>query len=277
MKKLLIIDGHLLLFQSYFGMPNKIYLNNDLEVSGVICFIGILRKTLEMLKPDYLHIVFDGENKLLRQDIDKGYKANRPTYDSPANNPFTILSTIKTLLSDTNISYEECINMEADDRIAGICLELKDIDAVISSKDKDFLQLINDNISVFCYNGKNSKLWDKDTFVESFGFSPEQYVIYKSLVGDSSDNIKGVPHIGDKTAKKLIKEYGNLDNILNCNDTKLNTLINEYKQKVNNNYKIINLLGTMSQHIDLEKCKVANININDLNAVKYFKQKGLLQ
>ncbi len=207
MKKLLIVDGSALLFQSFFGMPRQITAKSGERIEAVICFFGILRKTIETVGADMVFVVFDGENELARQEIDEDYKANRP--DLGEDNPFGQLAFIRRGLSDCGIKNIETEGLEADDFIAGIVRAAAgQVEVVISSPDKDFWQLIDETTSVFTYRGKVSKHQTKDAFFSQFGFSASLYNLYKSLTGDPSDNIKGIAGIGSKRAADLVKMVG---------------------------------------------------------------------
>ena len=217
MNKLLLIDGSQLLFQSFYGMPNKIFNRSGVQIEAVICFAGILRKTIAEINPTHLLVVFDGERKLERKEIDESYKAGRIDYSlvEDTDSPFTQLPLIKQVLNYYNINWVETTYKEADDFIAGICNKYShDYKIVISSSDKDFLQLIDDNVNVFVYRGKLSMLYTPETFEQRFGFSATSYLHYKCLIGDSSDNVKGIKGIGTKTATNLIKEYSSLQKIM---------------------------------------------------------------
>ena len=127
MQKLLIIDGSAMLFQSFYGMPKKIKNDRGEYVEAVICFIGILLKTLKILSPDQLLIVFDGENALERKEIDENYKANRIDFSNveAADNPFVQLEIIKKVLNYLNYKWVETKNCEADDLIASVANDYK--------------------------------------------------------------------------------------------------------------------------------------------------------
>ena len=247
MKKLLIIDGSALLFQSFYGMPRKIVNNKGQNVEAVICFVGILFKTIAMHSADELLIVFDGENDLARKEIDDQYKSNRQDYScvEDQDNPFLQLETIKLVLDHLGFKWQETIGCEGDDFIASIVNDnKKQCNIVISSPDKDFYQLICDTVSVFTYRGKVSTLIDKRAVYDKYGFDPVYFDTFKALVGDNSDNIKGIRGIGPKTASTLIKDFGGLENILkNAHKLKssLRDLIVGNKQKLLQNLQIISL------------------------------------
>lgn len=260
MKKLLLIDGSGLLFQSFYGMPSKIKNSKGEYIEAVICFMGILRKTLDIIKPDYLQVVFDGENQLERREIDEGYKANRKNYSDveEVDNPFCQLSLIQKVLKECKIKFVETVDCEGDDMIAGISNSLKDkVQVIISSCDKDFLQCIDDNISVFTYRGKKSEITDKQSFIEKYSFSPKSFSLYKALVGDSSDNIKGLEKIGKVTATKIVKKFGNIENLLNnlnlVENDKIKEIIKNNQVKLIKNHQMIDLSNKLYE-IDLKEC-----------------------
>lgn len=247
MDKILIVDGSSLLFQSFFGMPKKIKNKSGKNIEAVICFVGILNKTIKYINPTKLLIVFDGETKLERKQIDKNYKDNRKSFadEKDEDNPFLQLEIIKNVLDFLKYCYYETTNCEADDYIASITNLLKEKnEIIISSQDKDFYQLISNNVKVFSYRGKQSNLIDEQFVQNKYGFEAKYFTTLKSLIGDNSDNISGAKGIGIKTATKLIKEYGDLENILlNTNKLpqKIKEIIENYKQKLLQNYFIIDL------------------------------------
>lgn len=217
---LLIVDGHNLLFQMFFGMPNKIINKDNKQVQGVLGFLGALLKIIKLLNANYAIVVFDGETKPLRKEIDQNYKANRVDYSNvpEEDNPFSQLEFIKTTLKHLKIMFLEASNgIEADDIIAHLTYKNKaDKNIFIMSKDTDFFQLLNShNVAQVYYKGKNTKIMYEEDVILRTGVSCASYADFKALVGDSSDNLKGVPKIGVKTAAKLINEFGSITNIFN--------------------------------------------------------------
>ena len=238
-EKLLIVDGHNLLFQMFYGMPNKIYNEDNVPIHGVIGFIGALLKIIKMNNPDYIVILFDKEQELQRKNINENYKNNRINYNEvPADeNPFSQLSNIYKVLDELNIKHTEVEFVETDDMIASFCYHyMKDYDIVISSFDTDFYSLINDYVKVFRYRGKNSQLIDKETVNDKFNIDCKYFADYKALIGDSADNIRGVNGIGKKTAALLINKYGDINNIIS-NATKIDNL--KLKNKILNNISLL--------------------------------------
>ena len=259
MDKILIVDGSGLLFQSFFGMPNKIQNKRGEYIEAVICFSSIIIKLINEINPTKLLVVFDGENKLERKEIDQDYKSNRPTFDNveDKDNPFLQLNSIKKFLNHLDITNIETVDEEADDYIASFVNQNKLNNQIyIQTSDKDFYQLIDDNVVVYTYRGKASLILNNKLVKEKYGFDAKFFATYKALVGDPSDNIKGINGIGDKTAKNLIIENGDINKIIENSKNKQDKLsikINSNIQKLLNNYKIINLLDNKKSTIKIEK------------------------
>ena len=246
--KLLLIDGHNLLFQMFFGMPARIKGKNGKAVQGVLGFVGALLKMIKTVTPTHLLVVFDGEHPNERREINCDYKANRPNYSelSEDQNPFSQLEGIYSALDYLKIKRYECPDCECDDLIASYAKNIGvNEEIVICSYDSDFFQLITDNVTIFRYKGDSSIVCDKQYLAKKFAITPEQYADFKSLTGDGADNVKGADKIGPKTASKLINEYFTLENLLkNVNEIKRPCIKNSLEQnaeRLKNNYKIIKL------------------------------------
>lgn len=247
MDKLLIVDGHNLLFQMFYGMPHHFYGKNNQPIWATFGFVGALFKIIDIIKPSNVLVVFDGEHGNQRFDLLDEYKSNRFDFSNVKDdeNPFIQLEYIYKCLDYLNLKYYETVNNEADDIIAGYVNKYSEKKIVIVSNDTDFCQLVSKNVNILKYKGKNSKLLtEADVFVK-FGVHPYQYASFKSLVGDSSDVIKGVKGVGIKTAAKLLLEYDNLfaiiDNINEIKNDKIKNNILEYKERLYLNYKLIHL------------------------------------
>ncbi len=217
MEKLLLIDGSNLLFQMFFGMPARIVNAQGKAIQGTLGFVGATLKILRWVNPSHVLVVFDGEHENERCHLEPEYKANRPDYSEvrEEENPFSQLQDIYLALDYLGIKHLETVDCEADDMIAGYALSYgKKMKVVISSFDSDFFQLITDTVSVLRYRGEKTVICTPDNLRDKFGIAPEQYVDFKSLVGDAADNIKGAPKVGSKTAALLLGEFGTLENIL---------------------------------------------------------------
>lgn len=256
-KTFLIIDGHNLLFQMFFGMPNKIQGKNNQYIQGVIGFIGALRRIISEVEPTNILVVFDSETGGTRNALDENYKANRIDYTSvpEEDSPFSQLPLIYQCLDYLNMPYVEIPNVEADDVIASNALFYqKDFKIVISSFDTDYYQLINDNIVIYKYRGKKSQYINQEIIACQLHIKPKYYVEYKSLIGDAADNIKGVPTIGPVRASCLINEYGDINKIIAnlefIKNPSLKIALTTNLERFKHNYSLIKL--TLNQELVLD-------------------------
>ncbi|MDO4304834.1 MAG: 5'-3' exonuclease [Bacillota bacterium] len=258
MERLLIIDGSNLLFQMFFGMPARIVNKQGRAIQGTLGFVGALLKIIRKVQPSHVLVLFDGEHENERAVLDSNYKANRVDYSEipKEENPFSQLNDVYAALDFIGIKHIETTTCETDDLIAGYALSFgQETEIVISSLDSDFFQLITDKVSVLRYRGKNTVICTPEYIKEKFGIIPEQYADFKSLTGDTSDNIKGADKIGPKTAALLLNEFGNLKNILtnaeNINKQSIKESVIRNAEKLKTNYKIIKLGNVVPLPFDL--------------------------
>ena len=224
MKKILLVDGSNLLFQMFFGMPARIINAQGKAIQGTLGFVGALLKIIHMMKPTHVAVLFDGESHNPRKDLDEEYKSNREDYSQVAEeeNPFSQLPDIYAALDFLGICHAETKDCETDDWMAGYVRKytagsdsLADApEIVISSFDSDFFQLISDKVTILRYRGENSVLCDRTYLQDKFGIIPERYADFKSLTGDTADNIKGADKVGPKTAAQLVNEFGSLEEVI---------------------------------------------------------------
>ena len=250
MAKLLLIDGSNLLFQMFFGMPARIFGADGRAIQGVLGFVGALLKIIRMVGPTHVLAVFDGEIENTRADLDKAYKANRPDLSTvpEEENPYSQLGDIYRALDYLQIKHFETTDCEADDVIASYALTLENTETVISSFDSDLFQLLSEHVSVLRYRGKNTVIYTPALFREKFGISPAQYADFKSLTGDTADNIKGAEKVGKKTAAQLICKFGTLEAVLQnagqIEKSSVRRSITENAERLRLNYRLIKLDGT---------------------------------
>ncbi len=259
MDKLLIIDGNNLLFQMFFGMPSRIINKNGKAIQGTLGFVGALLKIIRTQKPTHVAVLFDGDCSQERKNTNADYKANRIDYSKveDSENPFSQIDDVYKALDFLQIKHTESCGCETDDLIAGYALTYgNDMQVVISSFDSDFFQLITDNVTVLRYRGDNTVICDKQYLQTKFGITPNAYADFKSLTGDSADNIKGANKIGPKTASQLINQFGTLENLLNNTELiakpAIRNSIEESKQHLKDNYKIIKLNNNCTLPFSLE-------------------------
>ena len=266
MDKLLIVDGNNLLFQMFFGMPARITNGEGKAIQGTLGFVGALLKIIRKVEPTHILAIFDGEHENSRCEIDADYKANRMDYSmvSETENPFTQLPDIYKALDYMGINFIETTNCEADDLIASYALSFcESTDIVICSFDSDFFQLISERISVLRYRGKETIVCSSQYIIEKYGIYPNQYAYFKSLVGDTADNIKGAEKIGIKTAASLLGKFGTLENIINnvgdIHKPSIKNSIIENTDRIRKNYELIRL--EKSQPLQYDKCDLEFIDV----------------
>ena len=180
-------------------------------------FVGAAIKMIRMTQPTHLVTLFDGEHPNSRTEMLAEYKANRPDYSQAAesDNPFSQLADIRRALTFMGIRHTEVQELETDDVAASYAYACgAQMSVVISSFDSDFFQLVSENVRVLRYRGKKSVLCDAAYLKEKLGVDPCRYADFKSLTGDSSDNIKGADKIGPKTAAQLLREFDSLENLI---------------------------------------------------------------
>ena len=209
-KRLFLIDGNSLLYRSYYAIQS---LSNSrgFPTNAIYGFIIALRKLTEKESPDYLGVVFDVRGPTFRHEVFKDYKAHRKPMPDDLQVQVPVL---KKLLRALNIPSVEFERHEADDVMATLALKAAEnrIGTVIVTTDKDLLQTIDDKTVI--YNPAKDVFIDKENVRDIIGVAATQVVDILSLWGDPSDNIPGVPGIGEKTAKALIQEFGSLDRLL---------------------------------------------------------------
>ena len=216
MEKLLIVDGSNLLFQMFYGMPARIVNSQGRPIQGTLGFVGALLKIIRMVGPTHVAVVFDGECQNPRRELDGEYKANREDFSllPEEETPFSQLPDIYAALDYLGIRHAETVDCEADDWMAGFAYTYGDREVVIASQDSDLFQLITEKVHILRYRGKKTVLCDPAYIREKLGIEPGQYADFKALVGDASDNIRGVEKVGPKTAAALLAQFGDLESIL---------------------------------------------------------------
>lgn len=215
MEKVVMIDGNNLMFRSYYATAytgNMMKNSKGFPTNALYGFTNMINKIISEEKPKYVIVAFD-KGKTFRHDNYHEYKAGRIAMPEDLKVQFPVA---KEMLDEMGIKWFEIDGYEADD-IIGTFSEMVNKDenyyGLIVSSDKDLLQLINDNIIVKLLKTKDYIMMDRKTFIDTYGVEPNKMIDIKGLMGDSSDNIPGVPGIGEKTALKLLQEYGSVENL----------------------------------------------------------------
>ncbi len=215
MKKLVLIDGHSLLFRAFYGMPLNMTSPEGKPTNAVYGFLTILNKVIETEQPDYLACAFDLAAPTFRHDLYADYKGNR----SAAPEDFHAqVPMIKKILADMGIPVVTKEGWEADDILGSLArqAELKDIRVALISGDRDLLQIASDRTEVVIPKTRKGtttyeRYFPKDVEA-AFGVDPKTFIELKALMGDSSDHVPGLPGVGPKTAEKILKQFGSIKN-----------------------------------------------------------------
>ena len=237
---LVLVDGSYYLFRAYHAMPP---LNNASgEPTGAIFgVINMLKKHLTEGGPDYFAVIFDAKGKTFRNDLYKDYKANRP---SMPDDLAVQIKPLHDLIRALGIPLLVIDGVEADDVIATLAKQAaqRKIKTIVSTGDKDLAQIVNSRIHLL--NTMNQVYLDIDGVEKKFGVPPERIIDYLTLVGDSVDNVPGVPKVGPKTAVKWLNEYKTLDQIINSADQikgKVGENLREFLPKIPLTKKLVTL------------------------------------
>ncbi|MGD9569530.1 MAG: DNA polymerase I [Sedimentibacter sp.] len=211
--KIMILDGNSILFRAFFAMP-PLKTKKGQYTNAVYGFLSMLYKLLDTYSPEYICVAFDPKKPSFRHEQYKDYKATRAKAPNELVEQFQL---IRDVLEIHNIKCIEIEGFEADD-VAGTFANLAEeqgADVYLVTSDKDYLQLIDENTKVILTKKgvTNTEEMDVKAMNDTYGITAAQFVDLKALMGDPSDNIPGVGGVGEKTALKLIQEYGSLDNI----------------------------------------------------------------
>ena len=214
-KRVFLIDGSAVFYRSYFALiRNPLITQKGVNVSAVYGFLNTVFKIMIDEKPDYVAIVFDTGHPTFRHEIYKDYKATREKMPDDLRDQLPLIHQISEHL---NIPILELPGYEADDIIGTISKDAdqKNIEAYLVSGDKDFMQLINDNVKMYAVgrSGSQPEITWYDEVEAKFGVHPSKVIDVLGLMGDASDNVPGVQGVGPKTASKLIKEFGSMEQL----------------------------------------------------------------
>jgi DNA polymerase-1 len=209
-KHVFLIDGSGFIFRAFHGLPPMVNPNGT-PVNAVFGFTKMLMKLLEGTKADHIAVIFDRARKTFRSDIYANYKAHRPP---PPDELIPQFELVREATRAMNVPAIDMEGFEADDLIATYAKQAATDGAAVTivSSDKDLMQLVDDNITMF--DPMKNKIIGPEEVFEKFGVEPKLVIDVQALAGDSADNVPGVQGIGIKTAALLINEYGTLDDVL---------------------------------------------------------------
>ena len=253
-EKIVLIDGHSILNRAFYGVPDLT--NSDgLHTNAVYGFLNIMFKILDEEKPEYLTVTFDVHAPTFRHKMFADYKGTRKPMADELREQVPV---IKDVLKAMNIDIIEKEGLEADDLLGTIsCLcEEKGMDVSIISGDRDTLQLATEHVKIRIPKTKQGKTEVEDynaaEVLEKYGVTPTEFIDVKALMGDTADNIPGVPGIGEKTATKIIQDYKNIENAYEHVDElkppRASKNLKEYWEQA----KMSKTLATIETHADIE-------------------------
>ncbi len=261
-KKLILVDGYSFFFRAYFAIKTMKRKADGFPVNGIYGFTRMLMNLIIDLKSTHIAVIFDTGGKTFRHEIFPNYKANRPPVPEDMKPQFPIIREVVDVL---NIKSIEKQGYEADDIIATLSkkAEAEGYEVLIISGDKDLMQLVNDNI--FLYDTKESKKIGVEQVREKWGgVEPKQLLDVLSLMGDTADNVPGVPSIGEKTAEDLVKTYGNIDNLIkNVDSIKQEKRKKTIKENIDSlllSKKLITLCDNIDLNLDIEDLAFKNFD-----------------
>ncbi|MCL2678317.1 MAG: DNA polymerase I, partial [Clostridiales bacterium] len=235
MAKALLIDGSSLIHRAFYALP--LLRTSQGEFSNAVYGLTVmLNKILDSMAPDYVAVCFDKSRQTFRKEMAADYKATRQATPSELKSQF---ATAKEVINALGLAWEELEGYEGDDLLGTLAAsaEREGLDAYVLSGDRDVLQLIDDHTMVYLTKKGigEMELWDREKVREHYNLSPAQLIDLKGLMGDASDNISGVPGVGEKTALKLLHQFGDIENLLSALEEvpnqKLREKLAEHKDK----------------------------------------------
>src|SRR3990167_3216053 len=219
-KQLILIDGSSYLFRAYHALP-PLTTSQGLPTGAVYGVINMIKKLMKTTQFDYIGVVFDPKGKTVRHQLYPAYKANRAAMPEELRVQIAPLFDVIKAMGLPLIIQE---GVEADDVIGTLAVyaQKHGINTLISTMDKDMAQLVNDKITLI--NTMSDRVLDPKNVVEKFGVTPEQIIDYLALMGDTSDNIPGIPKVGPKTAASWLEKFHSLDQIIKHADELTGTI-----------------------------------------------------
>ena len=264
-KKIFLIDGSSYLYRAFHAMP-PLTTSTGLPTGAVKGVTNMLRNLRKENPDSYYLSIFDAKGKNFRHDIYNDYKANRPPMPEDLREQ---LSPLKEICNAMGMPVIEIPKVEADDVIATLAVmgSQQGMPIVISSLDKDLMQLVEDPL-VKMMNTMNNQIYDVAGVEEKFGVHPNQIIDYLAIVGDTSDNIPGVPKVGPKTAVKWLGEFKTLQGIIDNADSLTGVVGQNFRDSIpdlDRNIELVTLKKDVDLKVSLEDLLMAEENQEELN------------
>lgn len=267
MEKFVLIDGNAIVHRAYHVMP-PLTRSDGTPTGAVQGFFSMILKMIAELAPAHIAIAFDSPSPNFRKELFAQYQSQRPAMESDLSPQFGI---IQGILRSAKISVYAVDGLEADDIIGTIAEKAKETghQVYILTGDRDMLQLVNHKTKVLAPVKGISEmiLFDEEKVREKYGITPSQFIEFKALMGDSSDNYPGVSGIGPKTASNLINEYGSVDNIykniskIKTKNPKLSEKLEEGRENAKLAHQLATILTDAPFAYDFSDCDMKNLDV----------------
>jgi DNA polymerase I len=274
-KRLVLVDGHGLAFRAFFALPPSLATASGEITNATFGFTSMLLDVLRSHTPDYILVTFD-VGRTFRHDSYEDYKAHRAPMPEDLKPQ---IDRIRTVLEALNVPVYEADGFEADDVIGTLSRQASEqgYEAYIVTGDSDLLQLVDDHVQVVMPGAQrfgDYRLFDREAVQERYGFGPERVAEYKALVGDKSDNIPGVPGIGDKTAKSLIQQFESLDQLFERTDevtpARARNAIEKGQDLARQSLDLATVVRDVPVDLDIESCTVHDYDRD--RAIELFRE-----
>lgn len=275
MKKLVLIDGNAIIHRAYHALPVTLTDRMNEPINAVYGFTSILLRVIQELRPTHIAVAFDTPEPTFRHQEYKEYQAQRAEADEELKGQF---SKVRDVVKAFNIPIFERVGFEADDLIGSVAAQRDHFDEIlIITGDRDILQLVTDKVHLFMPTQglSEGKIYKMEETIERMGVKPTQIVDYKALVGDPSDNYKGVAGIGPKTAERLLSEYETLENIYKHIDELPKATADKLKLNKDSAYqsqRLAKIVTDLDINFDVEKCN--KWQLDSPEAMALFEQFG---
>ncbi len=274
MERLMLLDGNGLIYRGYFALPPLSTSKGEL-VNAVFGFCSIVLRGIQDIRPDYVAVAFDLPGPTFRHERFAEYKATRTRMPDDLRDQFP---KVREVVKALRLPVFELAGFEADDVIGTLSVEAEalGLDTTVVTGDLDMLQIVSDRVRLMTTRSgvENTVLYDPARIDERYGLLPSQMIDYKALKGDVTDNIPGVPGVGEKTAAKLIREYGNLDAVYARLDEvkpdKLRDKLVEYRDQVVLGKELSTIVRDLPVRLDLEAARLGDYDRDEV--VRLFRE-----
>ena len=265
-KKLLLVDGSSYLYRAFYG-SSDLRTNAGFPTGAIFGVVSMLRALILKNQPDLFSVIFDPPGPTLRMDWYEDYKANRSKMPEEL---IIQVEPLKEIIKSLGYSLIEIPKVEADDVIGTLALQGSDkgFKVFIASGDKDMAQLVSSEVTVI--DDQKNSVWDEEGVLEKFGVNANQIVDYLTLVGDSSDNIPGVPKVGPKTATKWLNEYQNLDSLIRNKEKitgKVGDNLREFEKQIPLTKRLVTILTDIDVGVDVDSLKIIEADRKSLESL----------